>query len=53
MMDAKVYQKLNDNVGWLNLPKALALALFGLIDVLSEILDELKKMNDDRGSDRQ
>lgn len=41
----KNYNQINDNVGWTNLPKAIVLALFGIIDVLTEIRDELRKGN--------
>lgn len=41
----KDYKQINDNVGWTNLPKAIVMALFAIINVLSEIRDELRKGN--------
>jgi len=37
------YKRIDAGVGWLNLPKALVLALFAIVDALSEIRDELRK----------
>lgn len=41
----KDYEKINNGVGWLNMPKAIVMALFAIIDTLGEIRDELRKMN--------